>query len=80
MSGAPTPWSYTFTSSNLTALSSALTSGTLDFNVVQNYYGAVETGPITLDIVSTPEPSTIFVVSLGLAGLALLRRRKNLLS
>lgn len=75
----PTPWTYTFTSANLSTLTTDLAAGTLDFNVIQNFYGAVETGVITLDIAGTsaaPEPGTIFIASLGLAGLALLRRRK----
>lgn len=75
----PTPWSYTFTNTDLTTLKSDLAAGSLDFNVIQNYYGAVETGAITLDIAGTsptPEPGTIFIASLGLAGVALLRRRR----
>ncbi len=75
--GDPTPWTYTFTPSDLTALASSLSAGSLDFNVVQNYYGAVETGTITLDITTTPEPATVSIVALGLAGIALLRRRSN---
>jgi hypothetical protein len=73
VSGAPTPWSYTFTGAQLTTLSSAFAAGSLDFNVIQNYYGAVETGPITLDIVPTPEPAPISFVLLGLPAIALLR-------
>jgi hypothetical protein len=75
MTGAPTPWSYTFTAAQLTILAPLFAAGSVDFNVVQNFYGAVETGPITLDIAPAPEPATIFVVSLGIAGIALLRRR-----
>jgi hypothetical protein len=78
----PTPWSYTFTAANLSAISGNLASGSLDFNEIQNYYGAVNAGTVTLDIAgavataTTPEPGTICIVSLGLAGIALLRRRK----
>lgn len=72
----PTPWSYTFTAADLSAISGNLAGGSLDFNVIQNYYGAVNAGTVTLDIASTPEPGTICIVSLGLAGIALLRRRK----
>ena len=73
----PTSWSYTFTAADLTTLAASFAGGTLDFNVVQNYYGAVQTGVITLDIAgATPEPGTISIISLGLAGVALLRRRK----
>jgi hypothetical protein len=77
-SGNPTAWSYTLTSGQVATINSLLASGSLDFNVIQNYYGSVETGPITLDIspVATPEPATISIMALGLAGLSLLRRRK----
>lgn len=74
--GDPTPWVYQFTASDLGTLAPEFAAGTLDFNVVQNYYGAVETGTITLDISPTPEPATFSAIALGLAGLSLLRRRK----
>ena len=73
-SGAPVAWTYTFTQSDLSALATAFQNGSLDFSVTQNNLGAVETGPITLDIQVAPEPATIFVFSLGLAGIALPRR------
>jgi hypothetical protein len=72
----PTPWTYMLTEPQIASIQSQLAAGSLDFNVVQNYYGAVETGPITLDIAPAPEPATFSFITLGLAGLALLRRRK----
>ena len=71
----PTPWSYVLTTAQLAAIGPVLATGSLDFNVIQNYYGAVETGPITLDIAPTPEPASIALISLGMTGIALLRLR-----
>lgn len=73
-SPTPTAWSYTFTSSDLSNLSAELASGSIDFTVVQNYAIAVQTGTTTLDLVLTPEPSMIFLLCSGLAGMALFRR------
>ncbi|MGB6941946.1 MAG: PEP-CTERM sorting domain-containing protein [Bryobacteraceae bacterium] len=73
-SPTPTSWSYTLTSSDLSNLSAELASGSIDFTVVQNDAIAVQTGTTTLDLVLTPEPSMIFFLCGGLAGIALLRR------
>lgn len=73
-SSAPTSWSYTLTASDLSNLSAELASGSIDFTASQNFFGAVNTGTTTLDLVLTPEPSMIFLLCGGLAGIALLRR------
>jgi hypothetical protein len=72
----PTPWSDTLSTAQIASLSSAFAAGSLDFNVIQNYYGAIETGPITLQIASAPEPGTFYIISLGLLGIGLARRRR----
>jgi hypothetical protein len=75
VSGAPDPWSYTFTQSDLTTLAPYFAAGSLDFSVTQNFVGAVQTGPITLDMHVAPEPTSFFFTSaLCLAGVALRRR------
>jgi len=75
VSGAPDPWSYTFSQSDLTTLAPYLASGSLDFSVTQNFVGAIETGPVTLDMQITPEPASFFFTcALCLAGIALRRR------
>ena len=70
----PTPWSYTFTSADLTALAPEIATGSVDFSVVQNYAIGVQTGTTTLELVAAPEPATLFVFCGGLAGIALRRR------
>jgi hypothetical protein len=70
----PTAWSYTFSSNDLTALSSEIAAGDIDFFVVQTDGVAVQTGTTTLDLVLSPEPSTIYIFCGGLAGIILLRR------
>jgi hypothetical protein len=79
----PTPWSYTLTSSDLTTLASALVSGSLDFtytwdNNTQFAFSGIDqyvyAGAPTLDIVYTPEPSTLLIGFAGLAGIAAFRR------
>lgn len=73
--GAPDPWSYTFTQNDLTTLAPYFTAGSLDFSVTQNSFGAIQTGPITLDLQVTPEPASFFFTcALCLAGIALRRR------
>jgi hypothetical protein len=80
VSGAPDPWSYTFlqTSSqnDLITLAPYFAAGSLDFSVTQNFVGAVQTGPITLDLQVAPEPASFFFTcALCLAGIVALRLR-----
>lgn len=72
--GVPTPWSYSFTPTDLSNVAAALAAGSLDFTVVQNSPFTVQTGVTTLDIQVTPEPGTILIFCGGLAALATLRR------
>jgi hypothetical protein len=75
-SGAPDPWSYTFSQSDLTTLAPYFSGGSLDFSATQNSVGAVQTGPITLDLQVTPEPASFFFTcALCLAGIVALRLR-----
>jgi hypothetical protein len=69
-----TQWTYTLTSSDLANLSAELSAGSVDFTAVQNGFGAINTGTTTLDLVLSPEPSMIFLLCGGLAGIGLLRR------
>ena len=74
----PTPWFITLSTSDLIALAPAFAAGTLYFNAVQNFAGAIQTGVTTLDISLAPEPASLFVFCGGLAalaGLRILRRR-----
>jgi PEP-CTERM motif len=76
----PTPWSYSFTAQDLDTISSALVAGqedTLYFYADQNSPYTLQTGVITLDLSTTPEPSTVFIMCGGLAGIALLRRARK---
>lgn len=73
---SPTTWTYTFTAANLATLAPLFAAGSVDFNYVQNYYGQVNTGNTTLSITITPEPATSIAITLGVAGIAVLRRRK----
>ena len=70
----PTAWTYTLTSSDLSNLAADFAAGSIDFSVVQNFAIAVQTGTTTLDLVVSPEPSMIFLICGGLAGIAFLRR------
>jgi len=76
VSGAPDPWSYTFTQTDLTTLAPYFSAGSLDFSVTQNFVGAVNTGPVILDLQITPEPSSFFFTcALCLAGILVVRSR-----
>lgn len=66
----PTPWTYTFTKAQLSALS----SGSLDFTVVQTGPFSIQTGPTELDILVSPEPASILLFGCGLAAIAFRRR------
>ncbi|MDR3752486.1 MAG: PEP-CTERM sorting domain-containing protein [Terracidiphilus sp.] len=77
---SPTAWSYTFTSSDLSTLASDFASGSLDLSAVQNDVFAVNAGSLTLDIVVSPEPNSLWLMGTGLMSLAclfLLRRART---
>ena len=76
--GSLVPWSHTFGAAELSALASDFASGSLDFTAAQNSFGAVVMGTPTLDIqlVQTPEPSSLFTLAGGVLGFAAWRRRK----
>lgn len=74
--GSLVPWSYTFTPTQLSELSSDFAAGSLDFTAVQNSFGAVVVGTPTLDLQVAPEPSYIFPLAGGLLALITWRRRK----
>jgi uncharacterized protein (TIGR03382 family) len=76
-SSTPIPWSYTFTTADLTTLSGELSAGSVDFTVVQNFAVSVQTGVTTLDLLTTPEPGTFAAAFGTLAGFALLLRRRS---
>lgn len=71
---SPTSWTYTFTKNDLKALSAELTAGSIDLSAVQNGVFTVNTGPVTLDLITTPEPGSFVLLGGAIAGLALLRR------
>ena len=66
-----TPWSYTFTASQLAALA----GGSANFDAVQNSAYAVCLGTTTLDITYTPEPATLLELASGVIGIAMTRKR-----
>jgi hypothetical protein len=74
--GSLVPWSYTFTSTDLSNLAADFSAGTLDFTAVQNGFGSVVVGTPVLDIQVSPEPGSIFTLAGGLLALAALRLRK----
>lgn len=73
----PEYWTYDFTSNDLQTLDTAFENGTLDFNVIQNGFFAVNTGTTTLDLVVSPEPDSLLLLCGGAAGFALLRRLRK---
>lgn len=64
----PTAWSYTFTGSNLAALSTDFADGSLDLSAVQNGPFAVNAGSLTLNIAVSPEPNGLWLSGTGLIG------------
>jgi len=62
---APTPWSYTFTSGDLSTLSADFASGSLDLSAVQNDLFVVNAGSLTLDIALSPEPNGLWLSGTG---------------
>lgn len=79
----PTEWSYTFTSSDISTIASALAAGSLDFTYTwdtppafafQGFDQYVYAGPLTIDITAVPEPVSLLLCFSALAGIAALRR------
>ena len=68
---APVGWTYTFTKTQL----SALTSGSLDLSVVQDGAFSVQSGPTTLSLTVSPEPASALLLISGFAAIALRRRK-----
>jgi hypothetical protein len=68
-------WSYSFSASDLLAL----TDGTLYLSADKLDWGAVAVGALTLNLeyAEVPEPASVALVLAGLAGLGLVRRRRN---
>jgi hypothetical protein len=73
----PTSWSYTLTAGDLANLTTEISAGSVDFTAVQNFAVSIQTGTTTLDLVLSPEPGTLYVLCGGLAGIALIRRRRK---
>ncbi len=73
-SWSQTPWSYTFTDSQL----ASLTSGTAAFSARQTDFGQVQAGVTTLTLTfNVPEPSTVALFGAALLGMGLLVRRSR---
>jgi hypothetical protein len=85
----PTSWTYTLTSANLSALASAIASGSLDFTYTWGnspplcsgstcppgvYDQYVYAGAPTINIQVTPEPTYVPLLFSALAGIVVLRR------
>lgn len=79
----PTSWTYSLTPSDLSTLASAISNGSLDFTYTwdnntqvafSGYDQYVYAGAPTLDIAATPEPATVLICLVGLAGIAARRR------
>jgi hypothetical protein len=79
----PTEWSYTFTSSDINTVASALAAGSLDFTYTwdnppafasQGFDQYVYAGPVTIDITAVPEPVPVLLCFSAFAGIAALRR------
>jgi hypothetical protein len=81
-SGSGGPWNATLTEPQIDALAAGLEAGSLDFTYTWDtplfeFEGLdqyVYAGATTLDIQTTPEPSTVLFCLGGLAGVVMLRR------
>jgi hypothetical protein len=79
----PTPWTYTFSPSDLSKVASALASGSLNFTYTWDnnsqfafagYSQYVYAGAPTIAIQITPEPASVLLCLGGLVGIIALRR------
>jgi PEP-CTERM motif len=74
--GSLVAWSYTFSPTQLTELSSDFAAGSLDFTAIQKSFGSVVVGSPTLDLQVVPEPSSLYTLAGGLLAFIAWRRRK----
>jgi hypothetical protein len=72
-SGVQTPWSYTFTPSQLAAIQ----SGSVPYTVVQTGDFQVESGVTTLTITTAPETGSVAMLGAGLSLLLFVRRLRR---